>query len=673
MSIALSSVAPNGAKIQQNGTSQQQQKTQLPNPFELEDYHILNKVYLTHVNDDEKYDKDVLFNLVSNIISGSSAQTSGTNHVVNTQVSFKPNFPALKRISCQMITTRGKAECAHQTTLWILQHLRGFSWDAKALITLAAFCLEYGEFMHLYRIQSSDTLGNSLKQLNQVQFRKVPSDITEIVKFLLQVFQHIIQWATWSAMGYDLEEVHSLSDAMQEIPLVVYWTVATIVACSANLVGISEHVLSDYIKRLSGVVMRLKDHLENSKVQIERIDDYYRRLKESENIKGVVGFLKLLIQGNGSDQIPQIYKGNIQVRTGLEVFKQNYVLLFISGLDSIGDEILLLNSIYNRLQDNPQEVIKGFKKEDFKILWIPIVDMWDEVAKNQFRNLKESMKWYVLEYFSQLPGLGIIKNRLNYIDNKPIVSVINPQGEIMNENAMEIIFQWGFDAFPFRKIDGDDLFKKWAWFWNLMKKVDINIEDMKRDSYIFIYGGNDPKWIQDFTRAIGNIQKNQTIKNVDINIDYYQLGKHNPAKIPYFWIGIDGRKQNKICHDRVDCEIQEAVKSLLCLKQDPLGWVLLSKGYHVTLLGHGEPMYQTVADFEKWKDNVVEKESFDVAFKEYYNTKLKEMSSSVSCAVNSSDVLATITCPNPTCGRVMEVTSVNYKCCHRDDQNSCCI
>jgi hypothetical protein len=40
-------------------------------------------------------------------------------------------------------------------------------------------------------------------------------------------------------MGYDLEEVHSLSDALQEIPIVVYWMVATIVACTGNLVGIS--------------------------------------------------------------------------------------------------------------------------------------------------------------------------------------------------------------------------------------------------------------------------------------------------------------------------------------------------------------------------------------------------------------------------------------------------
>jgi len=199
-------------------------------------------------------------------------------------------------------------------------------------------------------------------------------------------------------------------------------------------------------------------------------------------------------------------------------------------------------------------------------------------------------------------------------------------------------------------------------------------QEIRADRYIFIYGGKDPKWIHDFTKAIEGFKKHQTIKNVDIDIDFHQLGKNDPTKIPYFWMGIDGRKQNKPCQTTIDCDIQKAVKDLLCLKQDPFGWVLLSKGHHVTVSGHGQPMYETVVDFEKWKNNVGEKESFDVAFREYYDTKIKDIiSSSASCAVNSSDVLATITCPNPTCGRVMEVTSVNYKCCHRDDPNSCCI
>lgn len=675
MSTALSKDVPiSGTTTQKNGTSQEQ-KSQLPNPFKLDDIDILNKVYITHVKDYEEYDNDTLFKLVSNILSAST-QISGTNSALNTQISFKPDFSVLKRISCQMITTRGTAECAHQTTMWILHHLRDFSWEAKALITLAAFSLEYGAITYLNRIQSSDTLGNSLKQLSQVQFRKVPADITDLVTFLLDVLQDIKQWAAWSAFGYDLDDVHSLPDAMQWIPLVVYWTVATIVACTGNLVGISEHILSDYKKRLSHVVVNeLRPHLESCKVEIGNIHANEDRLKESDTIKDVVAFLRLLIKGNGTDQIPPIFIGNNQVKQGIEVFKKKCVLLFISRLDSIGDEILMLNSIYKRLQDKPQEVIKGFKKEDFKILWIPIVDNWDEDSKNEFKYLKESMKWYVLEHFSELPGRGIIKKKLNYdIGDDPIFAVINPQGVIMNENARKIIFEWGIDAFPFRISDAEDIFKKWEWFWKLLKKVDINIEGMKWDRYIFIYGGNDPKWVQEFTRAIGSIKKHQTIKNVDVDIDYHQLGKKNPTKIPYFWMGIDGRKlQNKTCKDSIDCEIQNAVKKLLCLKQDPSGWVLLCRGHHVTLFGHGEPMYQTVADFEKWKNNVVEKESFDEAFQEYYQTKLTEMSSSASCAINSSDVLATITCPNPTCGRVMEVTSVNYKCCHRDDPNSCCI
>ncbi|XP_061371226.1 protein SIEVE ELEMENT OCCLUSION B-like [Gastrolobium bilobum] len=665
--MSLSNAASNATLIQQNATLPEQ-KSQLPNPFELDDKQILHKVYMTHVNDDEKCDKDILFNLTSLIVLQSQSQILVT--------SFKPDFPALKRISCQMITTRGTAQCAHQTTIWILQQLRCFSWDAKALITLASFSLEYGEFWHLYRIPASDQLGNTLKQLNQVQNRKVPAEINELVMFLLEVFQLLKEWATWCAMGYETDEVQSLSEAMQEIPLVVYWTVATVVACTGNLVGISEHKLSDFKYRLSAAINdKFKDHLQKCKVEIGRIDDYRNRMKNSKNVKDIVDLLKLLIHGNGS-QIPLLYEGGIQVNTGIEVFKQKHVLLFISSLDSnIRDEILLLNSIYDRLQENPKQDRKGYMKEDFKILWIPIVDdKWNDSLKKKFMELKEGMKWYVLEYFyDELPGIGIIKEKLKY-NSEPIVSVINSKGDIINEDALEIIFQWGIEAFPFRKIDGYDLTKKWSWFWNLMNKVDIHTEDMKKGSYRFIYGGvENNKWIRDFTIAIEKLKKHEHVKDVDVPIEHYQLGRDNPDLVPYFWIGIDGKKQNKKCQDPgVDCEIQEVVRSLLCLKQDPLGWVLLSKGDHIKVLGHGDPMYQTVADFEIWKDKVLVKESFDVAFKEYYDRKVKEISARNPCAyINVDNVLATITCPNPNCGRVMEVTSVNYRCCHRDDPNSC--
>jgi hypothetical protein len=157
---------------------------------------------------------------------------------------------------------------------------------------------------------------------------------------------------------------------------------------------------------------------------------------------------------------------------GVEIFRQKHVLLFISSLDSIEDEISLLKSIYERLQENSKEAIKGFKKEDFKILWIPIVNHWDDSHMERFKALKSGIKWYVVEYFSELPGHRIIRDqeRIGYIGN-PIIPVFNPQGIITNIDAMDLIFQWGIDAFPFRKSDGIDLTLKWKWLWDVIKKA----------------------------------------------------------------------------------------------------------------------------------------------------------------------------------------------------------
>lgn len=200
----------------------------------------------------------------------------------------------------------------------------------------------------------------------------------------------------------------------------------------------------------------------------------------------------------------------------------------------------------------------------------------------------------------------------------------------------------------------------------------IPVGQVKGDRYIFMYGGNDNKWIQEFKQAVDKIKRDEdTIKREDVIIDAYQLGKDDPKKISRFWMGIESKRQAKQ-FEKLDDEIQQVVKSLLCLKQDTQGWALLSKGSHVKVLGHGEPMYQTVANFDEWKKNVLEKESFDVAFKEYYDRIVKDLPAAPQpCAYMNidnypSNVIATITCPNASCGRVMEVTSVNYKCCHRD-------
>lgn len=140
----------------------------------------------------------------------------------------------------QMITTRNAAHCAHQTTLWILQKLRSYSWDAKAVITLAAFTLEYGNYLHLSKMTTTDIVGNSLKQLNQmINTRKISTDITELVNDIVHMSVHLKEWATLASKGYDPEDVPALTDALKEIPVLVYWTIASLVASTGNLVGVS--------------------------------------------------------------------------------------------------------------------------------------------------------------------------------------------------------------------------------------------------------------------------------------------------------------------------------------------------------------------------------------------------------------------------------------------------
>lgn len=138
-----------------------------------------------------------------------------------------------------MITTPHGERYVHQTTMWILQHLKTYSWDAKALVTLAAFTLEYGNLLSLTDTSTSDQLVNTLKQLNQIQNRKVTVPVTDLVDLIMEVFLHIHEWATWSSVGYDTLEVPSLSDALEDIPVAVYWIIASIVAANGNIVGVS--------------------------------------------------------------------------------------------------------------------------------------------------------------------------------------------------------------------------------------------------------------------------------------------------------------------------------------------------------------------------------------------------------------------------------------------------
>jgi len=150
------------------------------------------------------------------------------------------------------------------------------------------------------------------------------------------------------------------------------------------------------------------------------------------------------------------------------VLKEKNLLLFISSLNIHKNDISDLMSIYDGIKKKGSpptyfqffgvfvDLCLGFikffihpkkikeKGDQYKIVWIPIVEQWTNNSRRKFEMLQSKMPWYIVQYFSAVAAIKFIEERY---DNKPIVLLINPQGDVENENALDLIQEYG----PFKK------------------------------------------------------------------------------------------------------------------------------------------------------------------------------------------------------------------------------
>jgi hypothetical protein len=119
------------------------------------------------------------------------------------------------------------------------------------------------------------------------------------------------------------------------------------------------------------------------------------------------------------------------------VLKEKNILLFISGLNIHRNDKSDLMSVYDGIKK---------KGDQYKIVWIPIVEQWTNNLRRKFEMLQSKMPWYIVQYFSVVVAIKFIEE---WYDNKPIVWLMNPQGDVENEDALYLIRRYGMSAFPF--------------------------------------------------------------------------------------------------------------------------------------------------------------------------------------------------------------------------------
>jgi hypothetical protein len=62
------------------------------------------------------------------------------------------------------------------------------------------------------------------------------------------------------------------------------------------------------------------------------------------------------------------------------------------------------------------------------------------------------MASHEVQYFSAVAAIKFIQERY---DNKPIVLLMNPQGDVENKDALHLIQQYGMSAFPFTPLQAE--------------------------------------------------------------------------------------------------------------------------------------------------------------------------------------------------------------------------
>nr|GMC84935.1 general transcription factor 3C polypeptide 3-like isoform X1 [Ipomoea batatas] len=364
---------------------------------------------------------------------------------------------------------------------------------------------------------------------------------------------------------------------------------------------------------------------------------------------------------------------------------EKVALLLTSGLDISNERIQFLNAFYGNSKSTPN------------ILWIPILDDHAAWSIEQYEMFRDKMWFQKMDD----PHKRIARNFTRFvkenllphfqIGEEPILVSLDQHGRIVHTNMMHMIQTWSDDyiegsklrvevrnnIIPFiekemkERSQGLDslIFDIDRQISHLAREVDYKIDHwadqindrlnklIEKEKCIFLYGGNNIKWVREFTSKVHEVSfktqsdieliyvgKNEKVR-ASIDEEHLSYFLESPYPSWRFWTRLQSALLSRInylnaanCHgDESDDEIAQGFKKLLgyeCKGATMEGWALLSKGQKVVVCGKGAKMLRVINEYENWKENMALK-SFEQAFEDYYNKTLH-----TSCSSNSHSCCA---------------------------------
>lgn len=123
-------------------------------------------------------------------------------------------------------------------TLAVSSAIVKYAWEDKVVIVLIAFVILYGEHCLLLQLHATNPLAKyvfQLKRLLDISDRE--THITGLLKVVIEVADSIIKLQNLDSY-YISRDKSPFSDALTQVPTIVYYAIEAIVACSTQSISL---------------------------------------------------------------------------------------------------------------------------------------------------------------------------------------------------------------------------------------------------------------------------------------------------------------------------------------------------------------------------------------------------------------------------------------------------
>ncbi|KAG5234191.1 protein SIEVE ELEMENT OCCLUSION [Salix suchowensis] len=538
----------------------------------------------------------------------------------------------------------------HTTIMMILDTLSSYSWDAKVVLTVAAFIVNYG---HEFLLFTSSEANNSaiaqsiasLKQLRDItdhaKFSKAKIDaIIKLLKVIMAVTRYIVELHNLPLESIATDE-SPMSKAIAFIPRAAYWTMLSVVVCASYIASLSGHEESTTelldLSRLASEGSKVQVILRSYRTIYKEYEDekskpaYWDLVKTiSSTHSNNMTILKTLLVVDGKQHLV----GHTNKRIHIEELREMNVFLLVSGLDLSKEEIDVLGKLYQEAKT------KG--EIQYEVVWIPVVETiaWDQEKQQKFEQLLALMPWYAVPAPSKIKAEVVKYVKTEWKVEKNMVLVpLDTQGKFGSLNAIDMLLIRGNKALSSIFSEKEESLWETQKTWTLellLGGIDNNfslvLDWTKQGTMVCLYGGEDIEWIREFTSATENAVRNISSAT---RMELVYVGKKNAIKeveninskindgeilsrywsdltsIWFFWTRLESMLYLKMqqCRNSRNDLIMQELTTLLSYDGSDRGWALFCKGSSEMALARGDVALKSMKEFGEWRKSADENET----------------------------------------------------------------